>query len=123
VEPAAGDTASRAGGAERSGDELRRLIDAEAHNDELVRRARDQAAELIRTARAEAAEQQTVFAAELERIAAEQTAALIIDRDRRITDVRTRATEDAARYDDVDEARIAAIAAKLIDALISGAAG
>ncbi len=102
-----------------SGD-LRRLIDAEARNDQVIREARAAAAETIRAAHDAIAVQQAGLAAELERIVAEQASALAAERDRRMADLAGGAARDAAGYDAVTAERITAAARAVVDRLVGG---
>lgn len=101
------------------GDELQRLLQAEQHLEALVQRAREEARELLRRAREQAAaveraEQRTLATAlrQLEQRIATET-------ERAAAEIRAAAVRDVARYADVSEPRIAALAGKLVERLLA----
>ncbi len=102
-----------------SGD-LRRLIDAEARNDQLVSQAREAAAELIGRARDSIVQQHAALAAELERIVAEQATALAAERDHRMAELAAGAAREIAACDTVTDERVATAAKAVVDGLVRG---
>lgn len=99
--------------------ELERLIETEQRNDDLVRRARVDAAAIVGTAREAAQRREAAFASELQQIISANAAAIALERDQRIAAVVAAARDAVARYAAVTDAQIAPVAQALLDDLIA----
>lgn len=97
---------------------LDRLIETERRNDDLLRSAREEAAELVRSATEQAARRRETLAVELDAELWRREAAARAERDRRLAHVRETAEDMVARYDAVSEDRVRAAAAALIEQLV-----
>jgi hypothetical protein len=98
--------------------EFERLIETERQNDELLRRAREEAA-AIRAAAVTAAERREAsLAAELSQALEESDLAIAVRRDTRLSEIAAAAAADATRYDAVGDIEIRTTASALLDALL-----
>ena len=99
--------------------DLERLIATEQRNEALVAGARAQADALLAAARAKVAADEQALRTSIDDAVRVAEAALAAERDRRVAEIAAEGRAAAARYDALDEARIAAVVPRLVEQLLA----
>jgi vacuolar-type H+-ATPase subunit H len=102
--------------------DLNRLIATEERLDEALRRARDEAAQIVAAARTAGQHAESELACELKTAAERLTTEIAVERARREQEIREQTAAAVARYAAVSPERITAVARELVDRLVAGAA-
>ena len=103
--------------------ELERLIETEQRLDDLLRRAREQAATIVQEARDAMAQREAAVDAELAAAAGQAEATLAAERERVAVEIAAAARDQVARYDGVDEPRVQAAARLVVERLLGDGGG
>ena len=99
--------------------EFERLIEAERRNDELLRRAREEAVAIRRAARERVAEREAALTADLEAARRAHDDAIALRRAATLDEITEGARQEAARYAAVSDAEITAVTGRLLDLVIA----
>jgi vacuolar-type H+-ATPase subunit H len=103
--------------------DLERLLETEARLEEMVRRAREEAARLVSEAQAAAQAREAALGAELEEAARRLEADIAAERARREQEIGSAARREAERFDRVPAERIGELARYVVDRVIGGGGG
>lgn len=100
--------------------DLTSLLETEARLEELLRRAREEAASLLAEAQAAAQAREGALGAELEGAGRRLEAEIGAERARREQDIAAAARRDAERFDQVSAERVSDLARYVVDRVIKG---
>jgi hypothetical protein len=102
--------------------DLTRLLETEARLEELLHRAREEAARLVAEAHAAAQAREAALGAELEEAARQLESAIAAERGRREQELAAAARRDVERFDQVSTQQIGELARHVVGRIVGGGA-